>query len=342
MLKFSIVVPVFKREDEVIELLDSLNNQLFNDFEIILVDGSPTDSLKSVDQYAKDFCQELSFQRIYKKGLGISDSRNLGAQKAQGEYLLFMDSDVIVPERYFEIINSTLGERNLDAFGGPDAAHESFSNIQKAISFSMTSVLTTGGIRGKKGHVGKFKPRGFNMGVKATVFNELSGFNASLPVGEDMDLSARIIGAGYKTDLISEAFVYHKRRVSISKFYKQVFRFGAARVMLSRMHNGEMKITHLFPLLFVLYLLGGFAALFSSVDLIRLWPLSIAVYFLLIFRGAVFESKSLKVGLLSIPVMIVQFFGYAIGLLKNAIAVWVLGKPNGIFEKKEGEPESPM
>lgn len=340
--KYSIIVPVFKREDEVLELLDSLSNQTLKIFEIILVDGSPTDTLVSVDQYVKKHYSRLAFRRIYNQGLGISDARNLGAKEAQGSYFVFMDSDVIIPRNYFEILDETLLEEDLDAFGGPDASHESFYNMQKAISFAMTSVLTTGGIRGKKKHVGKFKPRGFNMGMKAEVFQKVNGFNASLPVGEDMDLSARVIAEGYKTALISKAFVYHKRRVSLKKFYRQVYRFGAARVMLSTMHKGELKLTHLFPLAFIGYFLGGITALLCPVPFVRLWPLSIAVYFILIFRGAVHESKSPKVGILAVPVTITQFFGYAMGFLSNSIAVWILRKPNGIFEKKEGEPESPL
>ncbi|MEO9477539.1 MAG: glycosyltransferase [Cyclobacteriaceae bacterium] len=339
---FSVIVPVFKREDEVLELLDSLDKQSYSDFEVIIVDGSPTDDLKSVEKYASAHYSKLKFQRIYIKGLGISDSRNLGAKQACGEYLIFMDSDVIVPEGYFEKVEKSIKEQQLIAFGGPDAAHKSFSDVQKAISFSMTSVLTTGGIRGKKNHVGKYKPRGFNMGVKTSVFRDLRGFNAALPVGEDMDLSARIIAAGHKTELIPEAFVYHKRRVSILKFYKQVYRFGAARVMLSRLHEDELKITHLFPLAFTLYLLGGVFSLFLPFEIVRVWPLSILVYCILLFRGAVLESRSFKVGLLSVPVTVTQFYAYARGFIANGYAVWVLGKPKGIFEKKEGEPESPL
>ncbi|MFT6868352.1 MAG: GT2 family glycosyltransferase [Cyclobacteriaceae bacterium] len=342
MPKYSIIVPVFKREDEIKELLDSLALLTTQNFEIIIVDGSPADDLIAVNTYVNSQLPDLAYQRLYSKGLGISDSRNLGADHAKGEYLIFMDSDVIVPKDYFDELDHALERFGYDAFGGPDAAHESFSAIQKAISFSMTSMLTTGGIRGKEGHVGKFKPRGFNMGMKAEIFKVLGGYNALLPVGEDMDLSARIVAEGYKTGLVSRAFVYHKRRVSISKFYKQVFRFGAARVMLSQMHRDELKVTHLFPLFFVIYLLGGIVSLWCPEPLVRIWPISIGVYFLLLYRGAAIESGSVKVGLLSVPVTITQFAGYAIGFLKNGMAVWILRKPNGIFSKKEGEPDSPI
>jgi glycosyltransferase involved in cell wall biosynthesis len=191
MPKYSVIVPVFKREDEVKELLDSLAEQTLSDFEILIVDGSPTEDLAHINEYVGANHPRLAYQRLYSKGLGISDSRNLGAKNAKGDYLIFMDSDVIVPRKYFERLESHLADHPLDAFGGPDAAHESFSAIQKAISFSMTSMLTTGGIRGKKNHVGIFKPRGFNMGMKAEVFNAIGGFNASLPVGEDMDSEIR-------------------------------------------------------------------------------------------------------------------------------------------------------
>jgi glycosyltransferase involved in cell wall biosynthesis len=342
MPKYSVVVPVFKREDEVRELLFSLSQQQFKDFEIIIVDGSPTDALEVISDYVAVELSHLQYMRIYSKGLGISDSRNLGAKYSKGEFLIFMDSDVIVPDDYFQILESELSKRTLDGFGGPDAAHESFSIIQKAISYSMTSVLTTGGIRGKKSHVGKFKPRGFNMGIRKSVFNELKGFNAALPVGEDMDLSARLIAAGHATDLIPDAKVYHKRRVSIRKFYNQVYRFGAARVMLSQMHKGEMKITHLFPLAFSLYLLLGFALPSLSMPLFYAWAYTVLFYFAALFGGAMAESKSVAVAFYSIPVTITQFFGYAMGFVRNGFAVWVQGKPSGIFQKKEGEPESPL
>lgn len=342
MIKISLIVPVFKRADEVIELVDSLAAQPYPAFELILVDGSPTNELESVDQYVREHHPQLPFQRIYVKGLGISASRNLGASKARGEYCIFMDSDVLVPAQYFATLEQTFATNNPDAFGGPDAAHISFSRVQKAISFSMTSLLTTGGIRGKKAHVGTFKPRGFNMGIRKSVFDQLGGFDTTLPVGEDMDLSARIIAGGYKTMLIPEAFVYHKRRVSVRKFYRQVFRFGAARVMLSQMHAGEMKLTHLFPLFFSLYLIGGLAALCCPVYPLLLWPLSLILYFLLIFISATITNQSLSVGFTAILTTIVQFLAYAHGFLKNGAAVWLLKKPSGIFERKEGEPESPL
>lgn len=342
MPKYSVVVPVFKREDEVRELLDSLSFQIYPDFEIILVDGSPTNDLSTIDNYVAQNYSKLDFHRIYSRGLGISDSRNLGAEKARGEYLIFLDSDVILPEDYFSKIETSLSDSELDAFGGPDAAHSSFSDVQKAISFSMTSFITTGGIRGGRRHVGQFKPRGFNMGVKQSVFEKLEGFNANLPVGEDMDLSARIIEAGYRTGLIPEAHVFHKRRVSISKFYKQVFRFGAARVMLSKMHSGEMKLTHLFPLVFSFYLIGALLALLIPISIIQLWPLSLLGYLILVFLISLFNNKSLKVAGLSVITTITQFLGYASGFLKNGYAVWFRGKENGIFDKKEGEPESPL
>ncbi len=342
MPRYSVIVPVFKREDEVKELLLSLSLQSVKDFEIIIVDGSPTEDLEVITDYVAVELSELQYLRIYSKGLGISDSRNLGAKYAKGNFLIFMDSDVIVPENYFKILDKELQKQYLDAFGGPDAAHESFSVIQKAISFSMTSVLTTGGIRGKKNHVGTFKPRGFNMGIRATVFHQLNGFNATLPVGEDMDLSARIITGGFKTALIPDAKVYHKRRVSIGKFYNQVYRFGAARVMLAQMHDGEMKLTHLFPLAFTLYLMLAVLIPFVPLPFVGLWFFTIGWYFLALFLGAYIESKSLPVAFYSIPVTITQFAGYAWGFVRNGFAVWLQKKPSGIFQKKEGEPESPL
>ena len=342
MPRYSVIVPVFKREDEVRELLLSLSLQTFQNFEIIIVDGSPSEALESITNYVALELSHLQYLRIYKKGIGISDARNLGAEHAEGNYYIFMDSDVIVPKDYFKILDQALQNSMLDAFGGPDAAHESFSVIQKAISFSMTSVLTTGGIRGKKNHIGKFKPRGFNMGIRSSVFEKLNGFDATLPVGEDMDLSARVIAAGYNTGLISKAKVYHKRRVSLGKFYKQVYRFGAARVMLSQMHHGELKITHLFPVAFTIYLMLGFLMPFIPLPYTGLWFLTLSSYFSMLFFVAFIESGSIMVGFYSIPVTITQFAGYAMGFLKNGFAVWILRRPSGIFDKKEGQPESPL
>ncbi|MAE83221.1 MAG: glycosyl transferase family 2 [Flammeovirgaceae bacterium] len=342
MPKYSLIVPVFKREDEVLELIASLNNQSYRSYELILVDGSPTNDLKSVDDHAALKFPLMSYYRLYRKGLGISASRNLGATHATGEYLIFMDSDILVPPSYFQKIDKVLNDTGPDCFGGPDAAHETFSTVQKAISFSMTSFFTTGGIRGKKTHVGKFKPRGFNYGIRKSVFQQLNGFNENLPVGEDMDLSARVISAGYRTMLIPEAFLYHKRRVSIKKFYKQVFRFGAARILLSKLHSGEMKLPHLFPLVFSLYLISGLVLPFISFLTFKIWSGSLLVYCSLIFAASTFENRSLLVGLVSVATSITQFLAYSNGFVKNAVAVWIQKRPDGIFQQVEGEPESPL
>ena len=341
-IKYTFVVPIYQRKEEVLELLESLYLSGFKSFEIILVDGSPDDDLSTVDKEILLKYSNLNYRRFHIPQLGISESRNLGAEKALGKYLIFLDSDIILPTNYLETVDMKLKIENIDAFGGPDTAHESFTTTQKAINYCMTSLLTTGGIRGRKSSVNKFRPRSFNFGIKKPVFDKLKGFDTAIKVGEDIDFSARIAEAGYHIALIPEAFVYHKRRVSIAKFYKQVFRFGAGRILLSKHHKKEMKVSYLFPLVFVLVVLSGIVWFFLSEFLFIFWLSGLSFYLLANFLLSSILNKSIKVGLLSIPTLFVQFYAYAKGFIINFISVHLLGREQGIFtETKEGS-QSPL
>lgn len=323
---YSLIIPTFKRPDEVEECLQSLTQQTFKDFEVILSDGTPGKSLESV---TISFAQQLDLLFLYEELIGVSEARNLGYQHAKGEYIIFLDSDCIIPPGYMQAVHTHLQREPLDLFGGPDAAAADFSPLQKAISYSMTSILTTGGIRGKKTHVGKYHPRSFNMGIRKSVFEAVKGFS-DFKCGEDIELSIRIIQAGYSSGLIEDAYVYHKRRTSFSQFYKQVFRFGAARINIGARHKGEIKLAHLFPLVFSLGL--GF-----SILMVLIFPLlgkflvsAYGTYFLLLFMHSSIGNKSIHVGILSVAATLVQFAGYGRGMLLNAFEVFVKGNKSGI------------
>lgn len=325
-VKYSLIIPTFKRADEVSECLESLTKQTFRNFEVILADGTPG---KSLEEVAIPFKEQLDIQFLYEEFIGVSEARNMGYEHAKGEYIIFLDSDCIIPSPYLEKVDSYLLKNPLDCFGGPDAADESFTPLQKAISYSMTSVLTTGGIRGKKTHMGTFHPRSFNMGMRKEVFKAVNGYS-DLKCGEDVDLSIRIIKAGFKTGLIEEAFVYHKRRTDLKQFFKQVYRFGAARINIFMRHQEELKITHLFPLAFSSGLILSFALLILFPLLGKIGLSFYAIYLLIAFIHSSIENKDLKIGALSIITILFQFFGYGWGMFKNGFAVFVLGRKEGI------------
>ena len=315
-MKFSIIIPTFNRPDEVTELLDSLVLQTFKDFEVIIADGSPATVVKDT---VEPYYEKLNLVYLYEKNLGISESRNLGVQKATGEYIIFLDSDCITPSEYLETIERYLAQHPAEVFGGPDATHESFSPVQKAISYAMTSPFTTGGIRGRKKHMGKYQPRSFNMGVLREAFNKVGGFSG-LKVSEDIDLSIRLDTAGYPSVLIPEAFVYHKRRSTFYKFYKQTNSFGRGRVDLYIRHGNAIKPVHLLPSLFVLYNIAGLLSVFFSIPVFLTYVIIILAYSMIIFIHAAFINQSLAVGLLSIAASFVMLTGYGIGLISNLVS----------------------
>lgn len=307
---FSIIIPVYNRPDEVRELLESLNKQTLKDFEVLLIEDG---SINRCDTVAQEFDKNLNICYFYKENSGRSLTRNYGMERASGEYLIFFDSDCIIPERYFEIVKTRLEEDYVDCFGGPDAAHTSFSNLQKAISYSMTSFFTTGGIRGGKKGMEKFTPRTFNMGFSKEVYKRVGGFKDMF--GEDIDLSLRIQKAGFRTALIRDAFVYHKRRVSFRSFYRQVSVFGRARVDLYLLHPESLKIVHLLPAAFVL---GSLILILLSFFCI--WALlPLIVYFLALFFESLVCNHSLRIAGLSVLTSIIQLGGYGIGFLSAFI-----------------------
>ena len=307
---FSVIIPVYNRPDEVRELLESLSKQTLKDFEVLLIEDG---SVNRCDTVAQEFDKDLNICYFYKEHSGRSLTRNYGMERASGEYLIFFDSDCIIPERYFEIVKARLEEDYVDCFGGPDAAHSSFSNLEKATSYSMTSFFTTGGIRGGKKGMEKFTPRTFNMGFSKEVYKRVGGFKDMF--GEDIDLSLRIQKAGFHTVLIRDAFVYHKRRVSFRSFYRQVSVFGRARVDLYLLHPESLKIVHLLPAAFVL---GSLILILLSFFCI--WALlPLIVYFLALFFESLVCNHSLRIAGLSVLTSIIQLGGYGIGFLSAFI-----------------------
>lgn len=310
-LKFSIIVPVYNRPQEIHELLKSLVKQDFKEsFEVIVIEDGSQDSSESIVSSYKD---KLSIQYFYKDNSGAGASRNFGMERANGNYFIILDSDVIVPPQYLLEVQKSLQENYTDAFGGPDAAHESFTPLQKAINYSMTSVLTTGGIRGKKKGVGKFQPRSFNLGISKEAFEKTTGFSM-MKAGEDIDLTFRLWENEFKTQLIEKAFVYHKRRSTLKQFFKQTFAFGTARPILNRKYPKTAKITYWFPSLFII----GFD---TSIILsfFGYWQFLVfySFYFLFIFIDSLSQNKNSKVAFLSIITTFTQFYGYGLGFLES-------------------------
>lgn len=329
-MQFSLISPTFKRPDEVTEFLESLLSQNHNHFEVILGDGTPGDTLRpALQRFQNNPKYPLTI--VYEEYLSVSDARNRAAEVARGEYIIFLDSDCIIPVDYLNKIEAHLAHQPLDAFGGPDAAHKDFTVLQKAISFSMTSVFTTGGIRGKKSHVGQYHLRGFNMGMRKSVFDTVNGYS-DFRCGEDIELSIRIIKAGFKVGLIPEAFVYHKRRTSLKQFFRQVFRFGAARINIAKRHKEELKLTHMFPLFFSLFVILALLMIpLSVVTPLFLIPiLFVELYISLILLGSLLESKSVAVAALSIVTSFTMLFGYGWGFIRNWWAYTIEGKPKGL------------
>lgn len=323
----SFIIPIYNRPDEAKELLESfeaLNGS--SDFEIVIVEDGSTISSKDV---IETFIDKLNISYFFKENTGPGDSRNFGMRHAKGNYFIILDSDVVLPKNYLMTVLNSLKSNYVDCFGGPDAAHNSFSNIQKAINFAMTSFISTGGIRGKKNSVNTFEPRSFNMGISKAAFLATGGFGRIHP-GEDPDLSIRLTKLDFKTSLIPEAFVYHKRRISWSKFYKQVNKFGSVRPILNQWHPETKKITYWFPTLFIL---GCITAIVLSFFAIMI-PLNLVVlYFIITFIIAIISTKNLIVSAYALFAVIIQFFGYGYGFLKSTLIL--------TFSKRDIESQFP-
>ena len=315
-MKYSVIVPVYNRPNECEELLESLIHQTQHDFEVIIVeDGSSVPCRDVVERYA----DKLAVHYYDKPNSGPGQTRNYGVERANGEYVIILDSDVVLPEGYFAAIDAELAANPCDAFGGPDQAHESFSTTQKAINYAMTSFFTTGGIRGGKAKLDKFYPRSFNMGVRREVYQALEGFSA-MRFGEDIDFSTRIFKNGYRCRLFPEAWVYHKRRTDLKKFFKQVHNSGIARIHLSHRHPGTHKLVHLLPAVFTLgvafLLVLALLSLCFGYEIGTFFSLSpLLLFAFLIGVDATRQSRSLAVGITAIAAAFVQLMGYGTGYL---------------------------
>ena len=309
-MRYSVIIPVYNRPKEVDELLESLCAQTFIDFEVIVVEDGSDETSESICEKYKS---RLDLKYFFKPNSGPGPSRNYGAERSSGEYLIILDSDVIVPKDYLQHIEDELKTYPTDAFGGPDRAHESFTPIQKAINYSMTSFFTTGGIRGGKQKMDKFYPRSFNMGIRKSLFQQVGGF-APIRYGEDIDLSTRLFKAGCDCRLFPEAYVFHKRRVQFSSFFRQVKHSGEARVMLKRKYPETFKLVHLLPAAFVV---GHVLLLLLAIFHRWWWILPIPAYCLMVFIDSLIKNKKLKVALLSIPAAYCQLFGYGCGFIQH-------------------------
>lgn len=318
MIKFSVIIPVYNRPDELKELLESLKQQTYKNFEVIVVeDGSTLKSDNLIEEYQKD----LDVKYFFKPNSGPGQSRNYGSERASGDYHVFFDSDCIIPEKYFEIVNHRLSDEPVDAYGGPDMAHPDFTAIQKSINYSMTSFFTTGGIRGGMKNEKKFHPRSFNMGFSKAVYEKTKGFS-KMRFGEDVDMSLRIIENGFSTTLIKDAAVYHKRRVDYRKFFKQVFNSGIARINLYKRHPRSLKLVHFLPAGFTV---GLVFLLISSVFSIY-FLIPIGFFIVLIFLDSLRLNKNIKVAFLSIMSSFIQLTAYGIGFIKSFFKRLILGQ----------------
>ena len=309
---FSFIIPVFNRPNEVEELLQSLTQQTVDSsmFEVIVVEDGSQITCKEV---CERFAEQLNLHYYYKENSGPGQSRNYGADKSCGEYYIVLDSDVVLPETYMQHVLDEIKREPCDAFGGPDRAHHDFSPIQKAISYSMTSFFTTGGIRGGKKKLDKFYPRSYNMGIKSDVYKALNGFS-KMRFGEDIDFSIRIFDNGYSCRLFPEAWVYHKRRTDFSKFFKQVYNSGIARINLYKKYPSSLKLVHLLPAVFTV---GVFLLCLSALLLCSLVPLSLLLlYSILIFIDSATHYKSIKIGFLSVGAAFTQLMGYGLGFIE--------------------------
>lgn len=318
-MRYSFIIPLYNRPDELRELLESLTEQTIQDFEVIVVeDGSSVPSAEVIAAYQERLFGQLRY--IVTPNGGPSKARNRGAKEATGEYLIILDSDVVLPAGYLQAVDSFLSARPVDAFGGPDAASPDFSPVQQAINYAMTSPLTTGGIRGgSAGAMEKFKPRSFNLGCRRERYEALHGFDEAMRFGEDIDFSLRLLESGAEVALIPEAYVYHKRRVDFRKFFKQVHNSGIARIHLETRHPGSTRLVHLLPALFTI---GSFIALWIGIG--RGGLLALALLFLV---DAFFRTgRQLGVALLAVSACFIQLWGYGSGFLRAWWGKYILRK----------------
>ncbi len=325
MPRFSVIVPVYNRIDEVRDLLQSLSVQDNKNFELIIVeDGSSIPCKDVVEEYKGN----VDVKYYFKENEGRSIARNYGLERATGDYFIFFDSDCVIPSDYFSKLSKALDLKPLDCFGGPDTAHESFSDTQKAINYSMTSFLTTGGIRGGKIQLEKFTPRTFNMGFSRKVYDKVGGFREMF--SEDIDMSTRIKHAGFSIGLIRETSVFHKRRVDFKKFLRQVYVFGMSRITLYLLYPGTLKLVHWLPALAVI---GAVCLLLASVFLSPWFLLPLGLYLFAVWLSALMSTKSFKIACLSVPASIIQLGGYGCGFIKAYTVKILLGHGRDIEQE---------
>ena len=329
-MKYSVIIPVYNRPDEARELLESLCAQTCRDFEVVIVEDGSAIPCKEV---AEAYADRLDIHYYVKENGGPGRARNYGVERARGEYVLILDSDAVLPEGYIAAVEDELEREPADAFGGPDRAHPDFTPMQKAINYAMTSFFTTGGIRGGKKKLDKFYPRSFNMGVRREVYQALGGFS-DMRFGEDIDFSTRIFKGGYRCRLFPEAWVWHKRRTDLKKFFKQVHNSGIARIHLSKRHPGTLRLVHLLPAVFTLgcALLLVLAAVAAALGCPHWWVmlLPLVLFALIIMADASRQERSVGVGLRAIAAAYVQLTGYGTGFLRSWWQRCVRGK--GEFE----------
>ncbi|MGK7395476.1 MAG: glycosyltransferase [Candidatus Cyclobacteriaceae bacterium M3_2C_046] len=313
MRKYAVIIPVYNRPQELNELLQTLTKQTYKNFEVLVIeDGSSQKSEEVVRKYSG----QLDLKYYYKENSGQGFSRNYGFAKASGDYFIIFDSDILLPPNYFELVEKNLNQYHWDAFGGPDRSHESFTSVQKAISYTMTSIFTTGGIRGGKKRMDVFHPRSFNMGIAAAVYQETGGFKITR-MAEDLEFSLRIIEHGYKVGLISEAFVYHKRRTSFTQFFKQLHFFGRGRINLLNYYPDQLKIVHALPAVYALGLMLTITLFFIKKSIFFVFISLYFAYSTLILLDAAFQSKSLRIGIYSVWAANVQLIAYGSGFLRQ-------------------------
>ncbi|HLT42645.1 MAG TPA: glycosyltransferase [Sphingobacteriaceae bacterium] len=310
---FSIIIPLYNRPQEIEELLVTLVNQDYKNFEVIIVEDGSKQDAKSI---VASFADKLTIRYFFKENEGQGFARNYAFERAEGDYFVMFDSDCLIPPNYLTIVRDYLEKNKLDAYGGPDAAHESFTPVQKAISYSMTSPFTTGGIRGNKKHIGTFHPRSFNMGISREVYEKVGGFKLTR-LGEDIEYSIRIQRAGFKTGLVPDAFVYHKRRTNLMQFYKQLHFFGRARINIYKHFPSELRLVHFFPAAFVVFIVGTVVANLFIPSLASVGNFLLLFYFLFLFLHALSTTKSFKVSIVSVFSSFIQLTAYGLGFIQD-------------------------
>lgn len=322
---FSIIIPLYNRPLEIKELLQTLTLQTYTNFEVLVIEDGSQNAAKEI---VESFTKQLNIQYFFKPNTGQGFTRNYGFERANGEYFIIFDSDCLIPENYLATANQEISKNKLDAYGGPDAAHHSFTPIQKAISYAMTSVFTTGGIRGKnKNAGGQFHPRSFNMGLSRKVWEKVGGFTITR-MGEDILYSIAIQQAGFKTALIAGAVVYHKRRTNFLQFWKQLHFFGRGRINIYTYYPTQLKTVHFFPSIFTLFLGFTLVANLFKATIAATCNFFLAVYILFIFFDALAKNKSLKVAFLSIFASFIQLLAYGFGFTQNFITTIILKNKN--------------